>query len=154
MSIASPYTAKKYSPKDTLNCTEPLVSFHLWAIFLSLTGDWTKPSRRMLALPKAAKCCRGTRAAIKQLWTYTSFSSPAARMFYNLLPSKEIDTGCKENYFTLRLAKYLFHKLEYIQSPEVTSFCPLELQIQCSAFRRTSWFVSQIRLQKEFAAAF
>lgn len=93
------------------------MSFPLWAVFLLLTGDWTKPSKRVLALPKAAKCCRGTRAAVKQLWTCISFSSSAARMFYKLLPSKEIYIWCKENYFGLRLAIYLFHELKYTQRP-------------------------------------
>jgi len=37
--------------------------------------------------------------------------------FCKLLPSKEIHISCKENYFSLRSANYLFHKLKYTQNP-------------------------------------
>lgn len=128
--------SKKIFSKGALNYTKPVVLLHFWDIFLLLTGDRNKPSKRVLALPQSAKCCRGTRAAVKQLWSCISFSSPAVRMFYKLFPSKRkyisevrkitSASGWQNIYFIT----WSILEVQWSYSPWPLI---LKLQIECSA---------------------
>lgn len=117
--------------------TPSLLCHSSWAVFPLLRGDWTKPSKRVWPyqrLPSAAEVQGSSKTALN----LQIFLFPYNQKIQKPLPSKE---GCiwqKENYFSLRLATYLFHKLKCTQNQRDSFLLALTLKsnVQCSALQK------------------